>query len=73
MKYEYGVVFKSEISNGQFIEPHRFGMREAEADTWIKEWEEGGGRKGSIVKIRRPVYDWELAQWKIKFQTLLTL
>ena len=53
--YEYGVAFRRTTS-----EPHRLGMTEIEASTWIKEFIEDGGRSGAFVVIRRPMGDWEV-------------
>jgi hypothetical protein len=52
--YEYGIVYVRAPN-----EPHRAGMTKSEADKWIAEWRQDGGRDIFRV-IRRWLGPWEL-------------
>jgi hypothetical protein len=52
--YEYGIVYLRAPN-----EPHRAGMTKSEADKWIAEWRQDGGRDVFRV-IRRWLGPWEL-------------
>ena len=39
--------------------PHRDGMTEQEARSWIEQAEAGGIKPGSFTLIRRPIAQWE--------------
>lgn len=56
-EYEYGVWFIG-VDEGQ-DSPHREGYTREQAESWIQEWEEMGGKKGIFKVIRRPLGAWE--------------
>lgn len=59
MKYEYGILFKSSTLGYEDI--HRSGYTTLEeAEEWIKEWIEDGGRKDTFKIVRRLISDWEV-------------
>lgn len=63
MNYEYGVAHHLIDIDGEVVHSsHRFGMTEAEADQWIREWEEDSGKKSVFVKIRRQIGEWEIVK-----------
>jgi len=62
MSYEYGVTHISDTFESEVRGYYKGGMSEDQADDWIKEWEEGGGKKGAFVKIRRPIGEWEVVK-----------
>ena len=53
--YEYGI-----LHDRVRDEPHRVGMTEIEAERWIRDWLDDGGKGGVFKIIRRPVGLWEL-------------
>lgn len=60
--YEYGVAHTSDLCGKYVDDVHRLGMTEFEANLWINQWEEDGGKAGAFVKIRRPVCSWEVVE-----------
>jgi hypothetical protein len=52
--FEYGVVLDVVPDL-----PHRAGMTAAEAEKWIAEWVEMGGRPEAVSIIRRRLGNWE--------------
>lgn len=45
----------------ELVDPHRTGMTEEGARSWVEEFEADGGRKGAFIVIKRPVSKWEVA------------
>lgn len=54
MSTEWGVMLEHDQR-----EPHRSGMTELEARSWIREFEEDGGRVGAFYAIKREIGEWE--------------
>jgi len=54
LDYEYGVSLRSRMDA-----PHRWGMTEEDARTWIEECQEMGFSDDAFVIIRRPLGRWE--------------
>lgn len=57
MKYEYGIIFKS--STLGYEEIHCLDTQD-EAEQWVREWIEDGGRKDAFKIVRRLISDWEV-------------
>ena len=55
MEYEYGIAYRDDLSD-----PHRAGMTEDEARTWVADFAELGGMPGMFTVIRRPLGEWEI-------------
>jgi hypothetical protein len=51
--FEYGVARPDELDD-----PHRDSMTAEDAEKWLAEWSEMGGRSDTFVVVRRPVGDW---------------
>lgn len=62
MEYEYGIIYKSDEDSlkSKYPEIHRFGYTKEEAENWISEWIEMGGKSNTYKIIRRPVCQWEV-------------
>ena len=61
MEYEYGIGHYMYDLNSDNPEhgPHRLGMTLEEAQTWLDEWKEMGGRVEAFYLVRRPRGPWE--------------
>lgn len=55
-EYEYGILY------AHFDAPHRWGMTEEEARTWVAECEAEGFKPGVFTVIRRRVGKWETVE-----------
>lgn len=66
--FEHGIAMTCENRSacdgrgGEIHTAHRTGMTYEDAKTWIREWEEDGGRKGACVVISRPVGKWKIVE-----------
>ncbi len=60
MRYEYGIIHKSDISSViSDSKTHRSKMTEHDASQWIEEWISLDGKADSFFKIKRLIFDWE--------------
>jgi len=62
-KYEYGIDYAQDALKYKGGSIHRGPMSREDAILWIAEWLEMGGKPGIFKMIRRPVYDWEDADY----------
>ncbi len=53
-RFEYGIAFERALDA-----PHRVNMTAVEAEEWVAEWVEMGGKPEAVSIIRRPIGQWE--------------
>lgn len=58
IRFEYGIN-RAGDDLSDVHGPHRANMTREEAETWLREWEEMGGRREVFALIRRPIGVWE--------------
>lgn len=61
--YEYGIVHvASDINNNKVVSVHRSGLMKYEAERWLAEFLEDGGKPDSFKIVKRPIGEWEIIE-----------